>query len=951
MILSHPSHKTVLTLAHGPAMSPLPKAAAASLGLFLLLPFLPQPGLGGSGDAHPAEPWVPPLGGWTVAAQQPLADSRERMARAIRATGPIEIDGRLDEPDWARAEPTSGFTQVEPLEGQPAMEGTEVRILYDDENLYIGARMYDSEPTRIARQLTPRGVTGRAAGYFEFSLDPNFDRSTGYTFRVTAANVQRDQYNYDDTSSDGSWDGIWESEVTIDGEGWIAEVRIPLSQLRFDAHPDAQVWGVNFARRRIADNERTEWAFVPQGIHGNVSRWGRLEGIHLTERRRYAEVVPYVLAGAEVAPAAAGDPFFDGSETQGRVGADIRYGLGSNFVVDMAVNPDFGQVQVDPRVINLSAFETFFPERRPFFTRDDALFDFGLAGRRSNLFYSRRIGRSPQGSAPAGADFSEVPRETAILGAAKLTGRTQGGLSLGALLAMTDRERGRAYLSESDETVRFPVEPRTNYATLRAQQDLREGQSRFGAIVTGVDRDLPTGGALDFIPRRAVTGGVDFEHSWADREWAISGFLAGSRVTGSEQAIVRLQRSSNHYFQRPDQDSHPLDPEATELTGAEWRLTFERQSGRHWTGAVWAGQRTPGFEVNDLGFSTDTERVTGGMRLQYRQPEPSERLQSYNVNFFTFHGWRNEVRDDLFSGAAWREAYKSGHVSGSASFTLRNWWGLGLDLGYSPRTYSDVMTRGGPIMMDPASWDVEVSMSTDRRDAVSYGLSVEYGEGARGEYDVEASFSVDARPSDALGLSVGSTYQRSLDPAQYVTQRSEAGFEPTFGGRYFFGELGRRQLSIDATLDYIFSPSLSLQIFAQPLIAAGEFGHFRQLAAPRTFDFLEFSEGDAVTLEGEPGCVGGEFCRADGRIFLDYTGDGGADTSFREQNFNVRSLRGTAALRWEYRPGSRVYLVWQQRRQDRETLGTFDLSRDARAMFEAPGEHVFMLKVDYWLSR
>ncbi|TVP55146.1 MAG: hypothetical protein EA351_11390 [Gemmatimonadales bacterium] len=899
-------------------------------------------------------PWVPPadrvLGSAMLTAQQSYPDSRDRTVRATRVEGPIQIDGRLDEPDWQRAEPTSGFTQREPLEGQPALEDTEVRILYDDENLYIGARMYDSDPSRVARQLTPRGVTGRAAGYFEFSLDPNLDRSTGYTFRVTAAGVQRDQYNYDDTSSDGSWDGIWESAASIDDQGWIAEVRIPLSQIRFNASGETQVWGVNFARRRIADNERSEWAFVPRGVHGNVSRWGRLEGLHLTERRRYSEIVPYVLAGAERGPSIPGDPFFDGSDARTRVGADVRYGLGSTFVLDMALNPDFGQVQVDPRVINLSAFETFLPERRPFFTRDDALFDFGLAGPRDNLFYSRRIGRSPQGRSPVAFDFTQLPSETAIRGAAKVTGRTRGGLSMGGLLALTAREWGRAYQADIDEVFRFQVEPGTVYGTLRAQQDLRDGQTRAGAILTAVDRDLPESGDLDLLARRALTGGVDLEHTWADREWAVSGLLAGSRVTGSEDAILRLQRSSNHYFQRPDRDDVHLDPDATELTGAEWRLQLERRGGRHWTGAAWAGQRTPGFEVNDLGFSTSTERVTGGARLRYQQPDPGERFQNYSFTLFTFHSWRNEVREDISSMSAWGDAYKSGFLSGNASFTLLNWWGLGVNANYSPESFSDVMTRGGPIMIDPASREVGISLNTDRRDDLTYRFSLDYESGARGGREFQADFGIEARPSDAISVSVGPSYRRSLDPAQYVTQLRNVGFEPTLGGRYFFGELAREQISFDTSLDYIFSPNLTLQIFAQPLIAAGEFRGFKQLEALRTFDFIHFSEGEATSVDGVPACVGGEYCRSGGQIHLDYSGDGRVDTSFREQNFNIRSLRGTAALRWEYRPGSRIYLVWQQRRQSRELLGDFDFARDARAMFDAPGEHVFMVKVDYWLD-
>ena len=889
-----------------------------------------------------------------------IPDSRSRTARATRLVGSIEIDGYLDEEAWSRAELITGFIQVEPFEGEPAMESTEVRLLYDEENLYIGARMYDSDPSRIARQLTQRNQTGRAAGYFEFSFDSNMDRSSGYTFRVTAAGVQSDRYNYDDTSSDQSWDAIWESAVSIDDQGWVAEVRLPLSQLRFNPGPGGQVWGVNFARRRIADNERTEWAWVPSGVHGSVSRWGRLEGMTLTQQRRTAELLPYVLGGADVADAVPGDPFFDGTDVQGGIGTDIRYGLGSTFVLDMAVNPDFGQVQVDPQVVNLSAFETFFPERRSFFTRDDRLFDFSLSGMRNNLFHSRRIGRSPQGGSPGGADFTHVPRESTILGAAKVTGRTTGGLSLGILAAVTDRERGRAHFASENETVRFDVEPRTTYTTLRAQQDLREGESRVGAIFTGVDRSLPANGSLNQLPERAFSTGIDFDHSWADREWAIWGFLAGSHVTGSEEAIHALQLAPNHRFQRPDQDYLTLDPTATSMSGAEWRLQFERRSGRHWTGAIWAAQRTPGFEVNDIGFSTATERFDGGARIRYQQPDPGDVFQSYNFTVFTFQNWRHEVQDDVFSASAWGDAHKAGRVQANSSFTFLNWWGTGLSVGFRPEVLSDGLTRGGPLMVDPGAWDVSFRLNTDQRDDLTYSTSVDYArEGRGGGTEFGVDFSIDARPTERLAISLEPAYVRTIDPRQYVmtidppqyvTQFPNPGYEETYGGRYIFGDLRREEVSMNTSVDFIFSPNLSLQVFAQPLISAGKFTGLKQLAQPGTFDFIEFTEGEAVASQGGVTCTGGDFCRANDQIHLDYTGDGVADEEFREQNFNVRSLRGTAALRWEYRPGSRVYVIWQQRRQAENTFGDFDLSRDGRALFDAPGEHVFMIKVDYWLD-
>ncbi len=891
------------------------------------------------------------IGAPSLGAQQhPIPDSRERTVVAIPVTGPIEIDGRLDEPAWTAAPVAGDFLQVEPFEAQPALQPTEVRVLFDSENLYIGARMH-GDPALIARQLTRRDATGRAAGYFEFSLDPNLDRTTGYTFWVTAAGVQGDRFHYGDTESDDSWDGIWESAVTIDDEGWVAEIRIPLSQIRIQPSAELQVWGVNFARRRVADNERSEWAFVPQGTHGVVSRWGRLEGLHFTDQRRYAEILPYVLGGAEFGPSVPGDPFFDGSDARGRVGADVRYGLGSTFVLDMALNPDFGQVQVDPRVINLSAFETFFPERRPFFTRDDSLFDFSLLGPRNNLFYSRRIGRSPQGRASAAADFTSVPDETTILGAAKVTGRTDAGLSVGGLLAITGETLGREWYAADDRFGSVPVEPRTTYATARAQQDLREGQSRIGAMVNLVTRDLPAEGVLDFLPRRAVTGGIDFEHAWADREWAVSGLLAGSHVSGDREAIFRLQTSPLHNFHRPDQDYLTLDPEATSLTGSQWRVALNRQSGRHWTGGVWVGRRGPGFDVNDLGFVTETEWINVGGRLNYRQPEPGTLFRSWGVNVFTFQDFRHSVLDDLFSASAWGDARKDATVRGSASFTFLNWWEMELGLQRSPEVRSDMLTRGGPLMIGPSSRQVSASFNTDDRAQVSWGASVAHESGGRGGWGTELGMSLDARPTDRLALSLSPSYQRSLDPVQYVTQVPRAGYEPTFGGRYFFGDLRREQFVMDTSVDFIVSPSLSLQIFAQPLIAAGEFLTFKQLASPGSFDFLVFEEGDPGASEGTgPACTNGDYCRSGGSILLDYTGDGETDLAMGEQDFNIRSLRGTAALRWEYRPGSRVYLVWQQRRQSRDLLGGFDFSRDARGIFDAAGEHIFMIKVDYWLD-
>ncbi|MFO7892557.1 MAG: DUF5916 domain-containing protein [Longimicrobiales bacterium] len=536
------------------------------------------------------------------------------------------------------------------------------------------------------------------------------------------------------------------------------------------------------------------------------------------------------------------------------------------------------------------------------------------------------------------------------MGAGKLTGRTAGGLSMGALLAVTGREEGRAYFLDDDEHVTFVAEPTTRYGTVRLQQELRDARSRIGGIVTAVDRDLPSDGALDVLPHRSFSAGVDFEHTWSDREWAVWGFVAGSHVGGDTAAMVRLQRAPNHYYQRPDQDYLELDSAATSLAGAEWRLQFERRSGRHWTGGAWVGQRTPGFEVNDLGFSNATERIDAGARVQYREPMPGPVFRSYRVALVTHHSWRHEVLDDVLSARAWGDARKAGRVRADVGLTFLNWWGLNIDLDYEPEVLSDILTRGGPLMVDPGSRGVRVSGNTDRRDLVTLRGSIGYEDGLRGGGSFSAGFGAEARPTSGVVLSLGPSYRRQHNIRQYVTTFDDPGYAPTFGARYLFAELRREELAIETRFNLILSPHLSLEVFAQPLVSAGDFAGYRELARSGSFEFREFVEGAAEVRNEGVACVGGDLCRHDGRIHFDHSGDDVADASIREQNFSIRSLRGSAVLRWEYRPGSRLYLVWQHSRQGRDALGAFDLGRDARALFDTPGRHTFMIKVDHWID-
>lgn len=877
-------------------------------------------------------------------------------ARAARPTildpatelADIAIDGIADEPVWAGARVFTGFTQQEPVEGVAAEHDTEVRILFGDEAIWVAARMWDADPESIDRRLTRRDNHG-TYDQFSIHLDPNLDGLTGYSFRVSAANVQGDFYFYDDSRMDGAWDAVWTSAVSVDDQGWTAEMRIPLSQIRYEASDELQTWGINFHRFRVANNERSYYNLVSRLREGRVSQMGRLDNVRVSRPSRRLEILPYVVTSYENGPAEPGDPFFDGSAAGSRVGMDLSYGLGSSFTLDATINPDFGQVEADPAVINLTAFETFFPEQRPFFVEDARVFDFGLSGGRNSLFYSRRIGRAPQGGVPADAEFSDVPSNATILGAAKLAGRTQGGLSLGALAAVTGNEHGRGLFDVGGEQ-RFMVEPRAHFGVVSVGQDVNDGRTQVRGMVTAMNRDLPGDGSFDWLPSNAFNGGLRFEHQWDDRNYALWGFLAGSWVTGSAEAMERIQRSSTHYLQRPDATRFSVDPTKTGLGGRDWRLQLEKRNGEHWTASVWAAEVSKLFEVGDVGFSTNAERLDGGFRVGYREITPGSFFRNYDLSLSSFHNWSHEALDDIWSVGSWHDARTNGNYSLSFNGDFLNNWGVRTSVRYHPQKMDRRNTRGGPMMVGPASMSWNANVNSDRRNAVSASLDIDVSDdrlGRGGRFKVGSRLSV--RPSDNVSVSVNPEWETSASGDQYVTASTALPYSPTYGTRYLFADLDRTTVSMETRLDWTFSPDLSLQLFAQPLLSSGQYVRYKQLAASETFDFDGFTPGTGSESGGVVQCSG-TICEIDGQQHVDFDGDGTADHAFDDRDFNVRSLVGNAVLRWEYRPGSTVFFVWQRQQVGRSAFGDFDLSRDWGALWEAPAENRFIVKVNYWMG-
>jgi len=878
--------------------------------------------------------FLPPIA-WAQTPASPPAAKPVPAVRAVRSAAPMVLDGRLDEPAWREAPPATGFTQSDPQEGQAATERTEIRVVYDDAALYVGARMFDSEPSKIRRRLSRRDDYHIDADYLIVYLDPHHDHLTGARFQVTAAGSLGDAALYNDTNEDESWDGVWDAKVVVDDQGWTAELRIPFSQLRFTSG-DRQTWGLNVERFIRRKNESDWWELVLKKENGRMSRLGHLEGLDGIQPRPHLDLLPYTTARAEYIAPAPGDPFNTGSRYFGNAGLDVKWGVTSSLTLDATVNPDFGQVEVDPAVVNLTAFETFYEEKRPFFTEGSNIFgNFGRSGANSydgfnradpTLFYSRRIGRSPQGSADGA--FVDQPNATTILGAAKLTGKTASGWSVGVIEAVTGRESAQVDTLGSRSTV--DVEPPTNYLIGRVKREVASRAS-VGVMFTGVERALGGSSTLsDLLDNRAYTFGSD-AHLFLDskRDWVINGLVAGSWLQGSPAAVLRLQRNSARYFQRPDAPQVHLDPGRTSLSGWDGQLNLNKNSGDVTVNAALWGV-SPGFEANDAGFFMTADRAGSHGVLVWKKPNPDRWTRSRAAVLAKFWTW-NFNREIQADGC---------YVSGNA--TLLNYWDIQGTAIVSRPSLDDRLTRGGPSARQPGGWSLIAGVESDSRKPVGVEFNADYGRDRAGGFDSAVSLSLDIRPSSSLTISTGPAIARNHSIAQYVRTVADPLAAPTFGTRYVFGDLDETQVSMTTRMDFIFTPKVSLQVYMQPLLATGSYWGFKELARPRTLDFLRYGQ--------DGGSLAYDAAR---RVYTaDPDGPGPATSfSFANPDFNFKSLRVNAIFRWEWRLGSALYVVWTQQREDLANPGQFALGRDLSSLVGAHGDNVLAVKLAYWLTR
>ncbi len=858
-----------------------------------------------------------------LSAQEPT--KKQRVLEVITTTETIKIDGILNEKTW-EGKSYTGFTQSWPNEGQPATEKTQVWVAYDKKNVYIAARLLDSEPDKII-SLLGRRDSFVDSDWFIVALDPYYDRRSGYEFAVNPAGSMVDWTIYNDQDRDATWNGVWEAKARIDEKGWTAEMKIPFSQLRYKIGKK-RPWGIDFRRFIKRKNEEAGFVWIPQKGSGYVSHISKLTGIQRLKQDQFVEIRPYLAGKATVSPEVEGNPFEDGEKFSYNGGADFKIGLRSNLTLDLTINPDFGQVEVDPAVINLGANEVYFDEKREFFIEGANIFRFGLVGTTaemnsrwgdSKFFYSRRIGRAPQGYSFS-PGYVDSPDWTTILGAAKLSGKLGNGWNVGFLSAITQRE----YADIDNQGIRSSqeIEPSTYYGVLRVQKDINNGMQGIGIIGTAVLRNLRTPELKYLLAKNAFSTAMD-AWTFLDKKkvWLLTGYFGGTFVKGSEDAIGILQQSYFHYYQRPDANYIEYDPTATSMNGWTGRIMLHKEKG-NWMFNLSLAAASPGFNPNDMGFQWVGDRINAHIILGYRYYKPWFLFRRIIAR--TYIGRNYNFGGDLINNEfpiLWVDAQ------------FKNYWTLWWFTGYHSWTYDDNLTRGGPLAKRPAYyWNMYRLYSDFRKPLIWYlQFYSHYYDSPSSHY--KFLLGVYWKSGKKFSLDIAPSYEYTHTDAQYITSIGDAHQTQTFGTRYIFGDIVQKTLDCTIRLNLFFTPRLSLQAYIQPFIAVGRYSKIKELARPKSYDFNTYED---VTLDN-------------GIYVIDPDGPSGPSPgfAFSNPNFNYKSLRGTIVLRWEYHPGSTLHFVWTQNRSDFSNPGDLDFGRDIRNLLDAPGDNIFMLKLTH----
>jgi hypothetical protein len=851
-------------------------------------------------------------------------ETGKRSYRAVKTDIAPVIDGKIDEEVWEQGAWDGSFTQFQPFEGKDPGQPTEFKVLFDNSFIYVAIRAYDSAPDSIVDRMTRRdNMDGDNVGII---FDSYHDLRTGFGFFVSSAGVKSDLiFSNDGQSEDPTWDPIWDAASSRFGGGWSAEMRIPLTQLRFKSNSGG-LWGLEVTRQIYRYNEMSFWQPIPRNASGLIHHFGLLEGLGAIRPGKQIDLTPYAVGSYENYGKDPQNPFATGKDFRSNFGIDGKIGVTSNLTVDFTVLPDFGQVEADPSELNLTAYETFFQEKRPFFIegRNITSFRVGIGDGdlgNDNLFYSRRIGRRPQLSpSVADGEYYLPPRTTRILGAAKLTGKTQDGLSIGIINAVTAEEK--AEIDLEGERRFETVEPLTNYFVSRIQKDISKGNTIIGAVFTNTLRSFDET-VISSLHKTASSAGIDFTQYFSNKNWMLTTTAALSNVQGPSEAIAATQRSSVHYFMRPDADYITYNPNRTSLTGHAGNIQFGKVGG-NWNFVYFTIWKSPGFETNDLGYTRKADEF--GQIL----------WSAYTINkpFSIF----NRVRFNGNLYAFWDFGGNFNSSGGNFSiYTLfRNQWSTYIGYNVNGRSASNTLLRGGPSIRLPAIHGINGNISSDTRKNIRFSASAGYRKGVDNyQENTYANLSVTWRPFNTLSVSASPGWSVNKSQLQYVTRN-------TFDGedRFIFGTLNQKILNLSLRINYNITPNLSVQYWGQPFLAAIDFSDYKMITDP-----LNASYSHRFHVYGSDQL---NYVSDQNRYYIDENLDSADDYSFKNPDANSDVFLSNLVLRWEFRPGSTIFLVWSQSRDYNEPVGEFAVWNNVTNLFSSKKPYdVFLVKFSY----
>jgi hypothetical protein len=841
----------------------------------------------------------------------------------------IHIDGNLDETVWKTANWEDRFIQFEPVEGAPPYQQTEFALLYDDNNLYVAIKSLDSNPDSVSMRMTRRDVTdGDLAGIM---FDTYNDKRTAFAFIVSAAGVKSDMVESNDgETEDFTWDPIWYVKTSLKEYGWNAEMRIPLTQLRFNKKEE-QLWGLQVLRFIFRKEEMSTWQPMKREKSGFVSQFGTMNNIKDIEPKNNLDIMPYVVARTDRFKKVEGDPFLEsGRKNTFDIGFDAKIGLTNFLTLDLTVNPDFGQVEADPSEVNLTTYETFFEEKRPFFIEGKNILTYKLNFGDGDLaydglFYSRRIGRMPSYYPELNTgEYADIPESIRILGAAKITGKTKTGWSVGLLESVTAKEK--ADIKGIGDGRTQTVEPLTNYFVGRLQKDFNDGNTYLGGMVTAVNRNIDDP-HLEYLHKGAYSGGLDLVHKWNDKKWELDVSTYASHVTGTREAITRTQQTYNRGFQRPDNDYRDLDTTRTSLTGQGGKITLWEYEGKQMF-LLAVSWKSPGLELNDVGYLQAPDDIMQVFWTGYRFYKPFLIFREANLNLNQWINWD------------WGRTrrYIGGNLNGYAQF--KNYWSIFGSFNLSSNQLSNTVLRGGPALKTPGYINYNLGFNSNQQKKLTFNVSANRYTSFEKDFRESKNlyFGIGYRPLKTLNINLSPGINLMNDNLQYVTQKPYHTEK-----RYIFAHIDRKTLSMSLRINYNITPDLSIQYWGQPFVATGKYSGFKHITdskAEKATDRYHLYDTEQITYNS-----------ASESYAIDENRDGISDYFWGKPDFNVKEFISNLVVRWEYQPGSTLFLVWTQNRNGFTNDGSFDFSRDFQGIFEKEPYNIFLIKLSYRLGR